>query len=268
MDLHALRTYYERQKGYSRLNATARACQDVILAKLATSSMRDHVTVKGGILMCAMSGSNRRATRDIDLDFLRYPLTDEDIRSFISALSHAGDNVILHIKGPIEELSQLDYQGRRVTLVLNDGRSKFETKLDLGVHTSVLMKQDTLWFDVGKTEDSICLLANSKEQVFTEKLKSLLRHSIRSTRFRDLYDMYYIGHRSDLDRRKLALFIGDAIIDDPDMWDTDMKGIVARVKRTLSNRQFLSRMKSSHRDWVGVSADEVAQWLPRFLQDL
>ena len=87
MNLSELRARYEREEGYSRLNATARVCQDVILAKLASSGMRDRVTVKGGVLMCALSGSSRRATQDIDLDFVRYPMTDASIRSFVSALS-------------------------------------------------------------------------------------------------------------------------------------------------------------------------------------
>lgn len=66
MNLNEMRVRYEREEGYSRLNATARVCQDVILSKLAISSMRDRVTVKGGVLMCALSGRSRRATQDID----------------------------------------------------------------------------------------------------------------------------------------------------------------------------------------------------------
>ena len=195
MNLSELRARYEREEGYSRLNATARVCQDVILAKLASSGMRDWVTVKGGVLMCALSGSSRRATQDIDLDFVRYPMTDASIRSFVSALSSLDDGVAVRIAGEIEELSQQDYKGRRVNLKISDGRSTFDTKLDLGVHASAVMEQDELWFDVAYRQEGVCLLANSKEQVFVEKLKSLLRHGIRSTRYRDLYDMYYIGHR-------------------------------------------------------------------------
>lgn len=130
------------------------------------------------------------------------------------------------------------------------------------------MEQDELWFDVAHRQEGVCLLANSKEQVFAEKLKSLLRHGIRSTRFRDLYDMYYIGHRRDLDKTRLARYIDEAILDDPNMWDASIKDVVRRVERTLSNRQFLARMKSSHRDWIGRSADEVARWLPKFLGSL
>lgn len=94
-----MRARYEREFGYSRLNATARVCQDVILAKLEASNMRDQVTIKGGVLMCALSGSNRRATQDIDLDFVRYPMTDDSIRSFISALSNLDDGISVSING-------------------------------------------------------------------------------------------------------------------------------------------------------------------------
>ena len=267
MDLNEMRARYEREEGYSRLNATARVCQDVILSKLAASSMRDRVTVKGGVLMCALSGSSRRATQDIDLDFVRYPMTDASIRSFVSALSNLGDGITVRIAGEIEELSQQDYRGRRVNLKISDGRSTLDTKLDLGVHASATMEQDELWFDVAHRQEGVCLLANSKEQVFAEKLKSLL-HGIRSTRFRDLYDMYYIGHRRDLDRERLARYIDEAIVEDRDMWDESIEDVVRRVERTLSNRRFLARMKSSHRDWIGRSAEEVARWLPGFLATL
>lgn len=190
MDLNEMRARYEREEGYSCLNATARVCQDVILSKLAASGMRDRVTVKGGVLMCALSGSGRRATQDIDLDFVRYPMTDASIRSFVSALSNLGDGVTVRIAGEIEELSQQDYKGRRVNLKVSDGRSTFDTKLDLGVHASAAMEQDELWFDVAHRQEGVCLLANSKEQVLAEKLKSLLRHGIRTapeTRFMERF---------------------------------------------------------------------------------
>ena len=44
--------------------------------------LHDHVTVKGGVVMQQISGDRRRATRDLDLDFVRYPMTDEAIRAF------------------------------------------------------------------------------------------------------------------------------------------------------------------------------------------
>lgn len=109
MDLKEIRRSYERS-GYNALNATARTCQDVVLDRIARSSMSRNVAIKGGVLMCAISGSKRRATQDIDLDFLSYPISDEGVKRFIEALSNVDDDIDIRIKGPIEELSQHDYE--------------------------------------------------------------------------------------------------------------------------------------------------------------
>lgn len=63
MDLNEMRARYEREEGYSHLNATARVCQDVILSKLAVSSMHDRVTVKGrgSLLFSFMNSTSLRA---------------------------------------------------------------------------------------------------------------------------------------------------------------------------------------------------------------
>lgn len=267
MDLSEIRRHYISE-GYSELNASARTCQDVVLAKIAASPHKVNVTVKGGVLMCAISGSKRRATQDIDLDFVRYPISDEAIRSFIRTLSSVGDGIFMEIVGGIEELSQQYYKGKRVRIKVSDGSISLESKLDLGVNASLTMEQDECWFDIAQSDEGISLLGNSKEQIFVEKLISLLRHGIRSTRFRDLYDMYYIGHAASLDRPRLKRYIKSEIIDDPDMWDDSIEGIATRIGRTLSNRQFIARMKTSHRDWIGKSAEEVARWLPPFLRRL
>ena len=267
MDLSEIREHYISE-GYSALNASARTCQDVILAKIAASPLKEHVTVKGGVLMCAISGSKRRATQDIDLDFVRYPISDEAILSFARTLSAVDDGIAVDVVGRIEELSQQDYKGKRVRIRVSDGKVALESKLDLGVNASLSMEQDERWFDIAQSDEGVSLLGNSKEQIFAEKLISLLRHGIRSTRFRDLYDMYYIGHAASLDRPRLRRYIESEIIDNQNMWDDSLEGVAARVERTLSDRRFIARMKTSHRDWTDKSAEEIARWLPAFLRRL
>lgn len=190
MDLNEMRARYEREEGYSCLNATARVCQDVILSKLAASGMRDRVTVKGGVLMCALSGSGRRATQDIDLDFVRHPMTDASIRSFVSALSNLGDGVTVRIAGEIEVSRSRTTRAGASTSRSATGAARSTRSSTWGVHASAAMEQDELWFDVAHRQEGVCLLANSKEQVFAEKLKSLLRHGIRTapeTRFMERF---------------------------------------------------------------------------------
>ncbi len=63
---------FYRDLGYSDRSANARACQDIILKAISQSSMGRKVTIKGGVVMRSISGDRRRATDDLDLDFLRY----------------------------------------------------------------------------------------------------------------------------------------------------------------------------------------------------
>lgn len=87
-----------------------------MLTLIAASPMASHVTVKGGVVMQQVSGDVRRATRDVDLDFVRYPMTVEGIRAFLHALYQSGSGVALEVVGPIVDLKHQDYHGKRVNL--------------------------------------------------------------------------------------------------------------------------------------------------------
>ena len=64
-----------RNDGYSEVNAEARVCQDIVLKAIAQGSLSRNVTVKGGVVMRSITGDVRRATQDMDLDFIRYSLS-------------------------------------------------------------------------------------------------------------------------------------------------------------------------------------------------
>lgn len=70
------------REGYSQANAAARVSQDIVLKAISKSSFSDHITVKGGVVMRSITGEARRATQDMDIDFIRYSLEDESIKRF------------------------------------------------------------------------------------------------------------------------------------------------------------------------------------------
>ena len=92
----------ELQKGYSGDNARAKVCQDIVLKAIANSSLNRNVTIKGGVVMRSKTNNVRRATQDLDIDFIRYPLTDTAIDSFIEKLNCLNGIKIVKI-GNIEE---------------------------------------------------------------------------------------------------------------------------------------------------------------------
>ena len=73
--------------GYSNLNAISKTCQDIILSQISNSSLNKNVTIKGGVVMMTISKDIRRATQDLDIDFIRYSLDDSVIEAFIKKLN-------------------------------------------------------------------------------------------------------------------------------------------------------------------------------------
>ena len=134
--------------GYRGANLTAKVCQDIVLEAIAKSTLSRNVTIKGGVVMRELTGDVRRATQDMDIDFIRYSLRDDAIDTFVEKLN-VMDGVTFKRIGDITELSHQDYHGKSITVTVtdNDGVS-VQSKIDLGVHTHLDVKQEEFCFDI------------------------------------------------------------------------------------------------------------------------
>lgn len=90
----------EMKKGYSGDSASAKVCQDIVLKAISESTLKRNVTVKGGVVMRSKTNNIRRATQDMDIDFIRYSLADEAIDIFIEKLNCL-DGILIERTGDI-----------------------------------------------------------------------------------------------------------------------------------------------------------------------
>lgn len=72
-----------QELGYETDDAEARVCQDVVLKAISKSSLSRNVTIKGGVVMRSLTNNIRRATQDMDIDFIRYSFSDESIERIL-----------------------------------------------------------------------------------------------------------------------------------------------------------------------------------------
>ena len=256
-----------RKEGYSDQNAEARVCQDIVLKAIAESDLSRNVTIKGGVVMRSITGNIRRATQDMDLDFIRYSLNEDAIRQFIDKLNCL-EGISIKITGKIEELSQQEYRGKRVYVVLEDDTGhSFKSKIDLGVHKSILVAQDEYCFDVCLDDEGASLLINSKEQIFAEKLRSLLRFGPLSTRYKDIFDLCYLIEY--VDRERLQNCLKTYILDDEKMRENDMDAIRRRISRTFGNRTYRSNVEGSEKaNWLRIKTAVAFDRIDSFLKTL
>ncbi len=256
----------EIERGLSDLNARAKVCQDVVLKSIASGSLNRNITIKGGVVMRCKTGNIRRATQDLDIDFIRYSLSDEAIDEFITKMNVL-DGILIKRIGNIEELRQQDYKGKRVRVEISDDTGfKIESKIDLGVHDKLDIAQEEYCFDIAFDENGASLLINSNEQMFVEKLKSLLKFGTFSTRFKDVFDMFYLSQH--VDSAKLKTCIDIYIYNDGQMRESSGKDVLKRIQRVFNDKGYLKRLASSSKNWLDKPIKEVTEGIIGFLETI
>lgn len=243
--------------GYSGDTADAKIAHDIVLKAVRDAGFHDNLTVKGGVVMSGLTDVVRRATMDMDVDFLHYSLANESIRRFVSRINRAAPCRI-SIRGNIVELRQQEYKGKRVYLVLTDEtKSEIETKIDIGVHSREDVRQDDFGFRSLMDGETVMLLVNSKEQIFVEKLKSLLRFGGASTRFKDVYDMCYLSSR--IDKKVLHEYVSLYILQDQKMRENDIEGVCRRLRRVFADNDYMAALADPTYAWMDVKPEIAAQ---------
>ena len=219
--------------------------------------------------MHSISKDLRRATRDMDLDFIKYSLEDNSIIRFIEELSNVDDGIKIKIDGEIKELHHQDYDGKRVNIELFDKYgNKLKTKLDIGVHKLLDIKQDEYCFDLSIINKNANLLINSKEQIFVEKIKSLLKLGFRSTRYKDLFHYYYLINKTELDKEKLMNCFNILIFKDETMRENNIKDVVNRLQMTFNSNAYRNHLSNPKNNWLDITVDDAIMSVLKYIKSL
>ena len=260
---------FYQNKGYEYADAESKVSQDIVLSKIWNSKYKNNITIKGGVVMYNISNNIRRATRDLDIDFIKYSLDDESIRNFIYSLNNDKDNIKIEIVGNIASLHHQDYDGKRVLIKISDkyGNS-INTKLDIGVHKLFELEQEEYYFDLSLINKEVNLLINSKEQIFVEKLKSLLKLGFISTRYKDIFDFYYLINNSKLNKDKLLKNIDILIFNDDKMRENNIDDILNRLNNTLKSKRYINHLNDPVVNWLDIPIEDAINSLLKYIEEL
>ena len=144
----------------------------------------------------------------------------------------------MELMEPIIELKHQDYRGKRVFVKIIDAEgNELDSKIDIGVHKDLDIQQEEYCFDICFQEDSVSLLMNSCEQILTEKIKSFLRFGTRSTRYKDIFDIFYLSERVNVE--KLKQCIQRFIYEDDTLPVKSSADIGKRMTAVLTNERFI-----------------------------
>lgn len=135
--------------------------------------------------------------------------------------------------------------------------------MDLGVHKYLEIEQEEYCFDIAFNDEGASLLINTKEQMFVEKLRSLLKFGVFSTRYKDIYDMYYLCDKINIKKLYDCIYI--FIIKDLGMREDSIDRIIKRVDKIFKNNVYKNRVDKSDKRWLD---DNIADIFKRILECL
>lgn len=176
------------------------------------------------------------------------------------------EGINISITREIEELKQQDYHGKRVYIQIADTfGNMINSKIDFGVHNKLQIEQEEYCFDIGFDNEGASLLINSKEQMLTEKLRSILKFGVFSTRYKDIFDICYLLRFVDKD--KLLKCFEIYIYNDEGMKENTIEDVVVRVQRTFSDKRYIKNLETSKKNWLDISTKSALKNILEFLKE-
>lgn len=256
------------KQGYLDDAARAKVAHDIVLIAMHRCGFKANSTIKGGVVMSSLTGDVRRATMDMDIDFMHYSIESVSVERFVARLAKAVPEMNLKMIGDPVELKHADYRGRRIYLSIKDESipRAIRTKIDIGVHSDDAIEQIEFAFGTNTGEGDAELLANSQEQIFAEKLLSLLRYGANSNRPKDIFDMYYLSGR--VDKSKLKEYLSLLVYANPRCRVSNHTEMADMVKLVFSFRTFVRKLNNARANWLQLPAQDVLNHLINFIEGL
>ena len=136
--------------------------------------------------------------------------------------------------------------------------------MDLGVHNKLDIEQEEFCFDIAYDDEGASLLVNSNEQMIAEKLKSLLKFGTLSSRYKDVFDIYYLSQHVNKDVMRMCF--KTYIFDDPKMRENDLNGVLRRLSLIFKDKLYVSHLNSTDINWLEEDIDVVIAGIIAFIK--
>jgi predicted nucleotidyltransferase component of viral defense system len=171
------------------------------LYRLSKSPFAGQFILKGAMLFSIWTGKSHRPTKDLDLlgycDDNRESLTA--LIGKICLIEVEPDGLIFNPESiQLEDIREgQEYQGQRVRLTANLGRSKIHVQIDIGFGDVTSPTVEDVEYPSLLGLPCPQIRAYPKETVISEKLQAMVSLGMLNSRMKDFYDIWVISKQFD-----------------------------------------------------------------------
>ena len=178
-----------------------------ILEKISKSKYKNHIILKGGLLISSLIGVEMRSTLDMDTTIRGLPMNEENISKILhEILEITIDADIVYRLIKLERIRKEDlYEDFCATITCRYGKINANLNIDITTGDIITPKEIQYSYEKILEEGSISILTYTIETIIAEKFETISSRNITTTRARDFYDLYmlYKIYKSKIDKNVL-----------------------------------------------------------------
>ena len=107
-------------------------------------------------------------------------------------------------------------------------------------------------------------LSDASIDAFISKLKSLLKFGTLSSRYKDIFDIYYLSQHINKDTMRKCF--KTYIFDDPNMREKDLNGVLRRLSLIFKDKLYVSHLNATDINWLEEDIDVVISGIISFIK--
>lgn len=250
--------------GMNIVEARIHTASDLFLRCVSLSSLKSNITLKGGVLVYHLTNNARRVTRDLDIDFIRYPTDKTSVDNFLKTISINQEGISITRTSEIEPLNHEDYHGIGFKVEIKQGKEKLELDIDVGVHTYTVMDQNEIVLTDKIDSSGLSVLTNSIEQIVIEKTFATYRLGIAKARYRDLDDIYYFIKNNLINRNTFKRYFSVMLKSKNITQDQ----LIDRLEDIYGDQDYINKHDKSKKKWMDVDVSTMSKEVIRFIDSI
>ena len=165
-----------------------------LLYRIGISEYKYNFILKGGLLLSAIFGDERRTTQDMDTMLKGIPLNAKTLEKTLEKIiSIDGKDGITFEIVNIKDIRLIDkYGGLKVKLIGYKEHLRVPLSIDVTVGNPITPKELKFKYKCMFDDCYINIMAFNKETIIAEKFETFITDNIMNTRAKDFYDLYIL----------------------------------------------------------------------------
>ena len=165
-----------------------------LLYRIGISEYKYNFILKGGLLLSAIFGDERRTTQDMDTMLKGIPLEVKTLEKIIKEIIgiDGKDGITFEIVS-IKDIRLIDkYGGLKVKLIGYKEHLRVPLAIDVTVGDPITPKELNFRYKCMFDDAYVNIMAFNKETIIAEKFETFITDNIMNTRAKDFYDLYIL----------------------------------------------------------------------------